>query len=635
MAYHPLQAHGADAFSLPASIPSAQPSLIPALTLPDAASFSDPFSERAAEDSRLRAAMALRSGSVHPRSMKRDGQPGQWLDDDPKVTLESKDLWSEFHKMGTEMVITKSGRRMFPPFKVCVDGLNESAKYILLMDIVAVDDCRYKFHNSRWTVAGKADPEMPKRMYIHPDSPSKGDQWMSKPVAFHKLKLTNNMSDKHGFTILNSMHKYQPRFHIVRANDIMKLPYSTFRTYVFPETEFIAVTAYQNEMITQLKIDNNPFAKGFRNTGNGRREKRSKQFSKSDQDGGDSDDSSGQPSASEPLYSPLELVSSPLMSTQACQDVKETESDSDIDPEDDDVLEASLPKIAHTLTMHLRDEDVLQKIHDLSQSNNTKDGSKEVIMHRAQDDNRYIMDLGSYENQRTVIEERELPTMLQSHSLACFTNCHSPTLDFSGVYHQPFVRVRASFQEKRQLPLTPRGCTSLGVGPGFTSLTGINNCKNGGLSCQSIQASDPFPLSQHTLGSQGVILSPVDGMSSYPYHYVAPLGASVSALPTCSATSSLSGIHHHRNRQPWLRLSPYQIPPSSTSCQNLLTTILPGRSPSQPELSKYGSKDWSLLSGRNSYQAKAMHKTVSPIVMGYADELQHNLRFGKLHMNSN
>lgn len=30
----------------------------------------------------------------------------------------------------------------------------------------------------------------------------------------------------------------------------MKLPYSTFRTYVFPETEFIAVTAYQNEKVT-------------------------------------------------------------------------------------------------------------------------------------------------------------------------------------------------------------------------------------------------------------------------------------------------------------------------------------------------------------------------------------------------
>ena len=30
--------------------------------------------------------------------------------DDPKVNLEHKELWAEFHKHGTEMVITKSGR---------------------------------------------------------------------------------------------------------------------------------------------------------------------------------------------------------------------------------------------------------------------------------------------------------------------------------------------------------------------------------------------------------------------------------------------------------------------------------------------------------------------------------------------
>ena len=47
-------------------------------------------------------------------------------------------------------------------------------------------------------MAGKADPEMPKRMYIHPDSPATGEQWMQKVVSFHKLKLTNNISDKHG-----------------------------------------------------------------------------------------------------------------------------------------------------------------------------------------------------------------------------------------------------------------------------------------------------------------------------------------------------------------------------------------------------------------------------------------------------
>ena len=32
------------------------------------------------------------------------------VQDDPKVTLEHKELWEQFHKNGTEMVITKTGR---------------------------------------------------------------------------------------------------------------------------------------------------------------------------------------------------------------------------------------------------------------------------------------------------------------------------------------------------------------------------------------------------------------------------------------------------------------------------------------------------------------------------------------------
>lgn len=49
---------------------------------------------------------------------------------------------------------------MFPPYKVKTSGLDKRAKYILLMDIVPADDCRYKFHNSRWMIAGKVMREM-------------------------------------------------------------------------------------------------------------------------------------------------------------------------------------------------------------------------------------------------------------------------------------------------------------------------------------------------------------------------------------------------------------------------------------------------------------------------------------------
>lgn len=46
------------------------------------------------------------------------------------------------------------------------------------------------------------------------------------------------------------MHRYQPRLHIVKANTVLELPSSTFRTYIFSETEFMAVTAYQNEQVS-------------------------------------------------------------------------------------------------------------------------------------------------------------------------------------------------------------------------------------------------------------------------------------------------------------------------------------------------------------------------------------------------
>ncbi|KAF8356920.1 tbx-2 [Pristionchus pacificus] len=212
--------------------------------------------------------------------------------DDTKIKAELDDdvLWSQFSDCGTEMVITKSGRRIFPAYRVKLSGMDKKAKYILILDIVPADDHRYKFNNSRWMIAGKADPEMPKRMYIHPDSPATGEHWMAKGANFHKLKLTNNIGDKHGFvsefTILNSMHKYQPRLHIARANDIPLLPFSTLRTFIFKETEFIAVTAYQNEKVTQLKIDHNPFAKGFRDAGAGKREKKRLMAVRAERDSG-------------------------------------------------------------------------------------------------------------------------------------------------------------------------------------------------------------------------------------------------------------------------------------------------------------------------------------------------------------
>lgn len=47
-------------------------------------------------------------------------------------------------------------------------------------------------------VAGKAEPAMPGRLYVHPDSPATGAHWMRQLVSFQKLKLTNNHLDPFG-----------------------------------------------------------------------------------------------------------------------------------------------------------------------------------------------------------------------------------------------------------------------------------------------------------------------------------------------------------------------------------------------------------------------------------------------------
>jgi hypothetical protein len=45
------------------------------------------------------------------------------------------------------------------------------------------------------------------------------------------------------------MHKYIPRLHIIQTLNSSKTSFDNVNIFVFPETQFIAVTAYQNENV--------------------------------------------------------------------------------------------------------------------------------------------------------------------------------------------------------------------------------------------------------------------------------------------------------------------------------------------------------------------------------------------------
>ncbi|XP_042722111.1 MAX gene-associated protein isoform X8 [Lagopus leucura] len=218
-----------------------------------------------------RDACALASGVLMPVKPKiKTCLPADCVSGGITVTLDNNSMWNEFYHRNTEMILTKQGRRMFPYCRYWITGLDASQKYILVMDISPVDNHRYKWNGRWWEPSGKAEPHVLGRVFIHPESPSTGQYWMHQPVSFYKLKLTNNTLDQEGHIILHSMHRYLPRLHLVpadKATEVIQLNGPDVHTFTFPQTEFFAVTAYQNIQITQLKIDYNPFAKGFRDDG--------------------------------------------------------------------------------------------------------------------------------------------------------------------------------------------------------------------------------------------------------------------------------------------------------------------------------------------------------------------------------
>ncbi|XP_028273613.1 T-box transcription factor TBX3a isoform X2 [Parambassis ranga] len=615
MAYHPFIPHRGSEFAMSAML-GHQPPFFPALALPPSGSLSlpgalgKPIMDQlmgAAETGLHFSSLGHQAAAAHLRPLK-TLEPEEDVEDDPKVHLEAKELWELFHKKGTEMVITKSGRRMFPPFKVRCTGLDKKAKYILLMDIVAADDCRYKFHNSRWMVAGKADPEMPKRMYIHPDSPATGEQWMSKVVNFHKLKLTNNISDKHGFTILNSMHKYQPRFHIVRANDILKLPYSTFRTYVFPETDFIAVTAYQNDKITQLKIDHNPFAKGFRDTGNGRREKRKQLALQSmrsyeeqqKKENGASDDSSGEQAS----FKCFGQASSPAVSTVGPPHPKDfCDSDEDSDDESKDGHNKDGPdssKISTTTEDGKDHEASPAKWHPFSNSDSTsRNRESGPRTEKSQADSRQSpitvissttrsgedlkspnLDQPKPDECRSIGKDSFMPLTVQTDSAHIGHN-HLHNFGFpTGLTGQQFFNHLGSAHPFLLHPsqFNMGGAFSnmaAGMGPLLAAVStgGVSTMDTASMASppQGLAGTPglPFHLQQHVLASQGIAMSPFGSLFPYPYTYMAAAAAASSAAS--------SSVHRHpflNAVRPRLRYSPYSLPltvPDST----LLTTAMP------------------------------------------------------------
>uniref|UniRef100_A0A8C9FDB2 T-box domain-containing protein n=1 Tax=Pavo cristatus TaxID=9049 RepID=A0A8C9FDB2_PAVCR len=504
-------------------------------------------------------------------------------------------------------------RRMFPPFKVRVSGLDKKAKYILLMDIVAADDCRYKFHNSRWMVAGKADPEMPKRMYIHPDSPATGEQWMAKPVAFHKLKLTNNISDKHGFVSVTA------------GQSGPGPPGGSGRDLAAPSRGRAQVIIAGVKKGTQLKIDNNPFAKGFRDTGNGRREKR-KQLSlpslrmyeepcKPDRDGGESDASSCEPSAvRDALHSPVGPLPSPLRLKSSGREEKPgADSDAEVEkvpeerpvggsPGGEDASPRGSPRCPDERGKERRSPEKAKDGASLGDGpGEGLFGARGMEKDKAEG-RRKEPEQGKKDAEGVGLgKEAFAPLMVHTDSPPHLSAGHLQSLALSGLHGQQFFSPLGAgqplFIHPGQFAMAPGAFSAMGMGHLLASVTGGGSLENGALSSAPGAAGTatpfPFHLSQHMLASQGIPMPTFGGLFPYPYTYMAAAAAAASAMPATSAAAAAAGPLSRNpflgSSRPRLRFSPYQLPVSIPPSTNLLTTGLPSSLNPGSEGSKAGS----------------------------------------------
>lgn len=170
-----------------------------------------------------------------------------------EAKLEDAELWQAFNSQTNEMIVTKSGRRMFPVIKISIGNLDPQAMYSVAIEFVQLESHRWKYVNGEWAPGGKAEPCSGKMVYIHPESPNFGEHWMKDYISFSKAKLTNKPTNQTGQVVLNSLHKYQPKVHIIKVEttDGRRVEQrNRVETFQFVETQFIAVTAYQNENVS-------------------------------------------------------------------------------------------------------------------------------------------------------------------------------------------------------------------------------------------------------------------------------------------------------------------------------------------------------------------------------------------------
>ncbi|KAK3814633.1 MAG: hypothetical protein J3R72DRAFT_427656 [Linnemannia gamsii] len=244
----------------------------------------------------------------------------------PSVELLAADLWAKFHDVENKMILTPSGRSLFPTPQFQAVYLDPDAYYSFRLDFEMVSPNRFRYYKDSWalveplehgggdvisscdwnaiqsTNSFDANPAFLHESCIHPDRFQLGSHWVAQSISFAKVKVSNKAqtsstaretsskrkydeldaefsinvsgvngnSDLRGYSGINTdifhlktFHKYRPRLLLTRKDTISDTTFST-TVHRFEKAEFVAISHYQNQDVAELKKAFNPHAAGFR-----------------------------------------------------------------------------------------------------------------------------------------------------------------------------------------------------------------------------------------------------------------------------------------------------------------------------------------------------------------------------------
>ncbi|KAJ3188194.1 hypothetical protein HDU85_005344 [Gaertneriomyces sp. JEL0708] len=183
------------------------------------------------------------------------------------IILEGADLWQQFRAVGNEMIVTKSGRCLFPVLSFRAVNLIPSHTYSIAIQLVQTVSNRFKFSSGQWKPVPLEGDGTKKHIINEPcgplafaGTPKSGLYWMNQGATFTKIKATNRKQAKlppdHFY--LTSFRENAPRVYL------MNHTINSTTRFTYDETKFIAVTHYQNEKCNLLKKAYNPHARAHK-----------------------------------------------------------------------------------------------------------------------------------------------------------------------------------------------------------------------------------------------------------------------------------------------------------------------------------------------------------------------------------